>query len=376
MLKIVRKDPTQLNNDAPAPQKAALQKVRRRVYARAALAVMTVLMTVVIIFGMTAAWYTNVVQTGGLIFQVEELGVNVNAVIGESNFTAKPGDSGIIPLTATNQGPELVDITVSANKTALDVEMQKRLYFYVERQNTVNQEISQRTYLNDGSGYTYAVFSGEQLTLTELYHNNAQLKWCWVYDVLGYYVLGSAFGNTVNVQEYLRPIEYDYDSATFAADGTLLTVDGKTTREAFLQQMSETDGFTGAIQMENALGGYYPVEVDNKGYGVYVYLCSREEVEANTDYDTALGHAAMRGEAGNYEVKLTVNATPAERKSIAVTNSAQMMQYLMDTSGQWNTIVLGNAGIELTQPITIPEGRRVTIDLNGQTLTTTTARGI
>ena len=79
MLKTVRKDPTQLNNDAPVPQKAALQKIRRRIYARAALAVMTVLMTVVIIFGMTAAWYTNVVQTGGLIF-TGPTGTNVNDV--------------------------------------------------------------------------------------------------------------------------------------------------------------------------------------------------------------------------------------------------------------------------------------------------------
>ena len=376
MQQIVRKEPTQLNNDAPAPQKAALKKVRRRVYARAALAVMTVLMTVVIIFGMTAAWYTNVVQTGGLIFQVEELGVNVNAVIGESNFTAKPGDIGIIPLTATNQGQDVVDITVSANKSALDVEMQKRLYFYVERQQTVNQETTQRTYLTDGSGYTYSVFSGEELVLTELYHNNAQLKWCWVYDVLGYYVLGSASGNTVTVQEYLRPIEYDYDSATFDADGTLLTVDGKTTREAFLQQLSETDGFATPIQTENTVGGYYPVEVDDSGYGVYVYLCSFQEVEANTEYDTALGQAAMNGAAASYEVKLTVNASPAERKTIAVIDSEQLMQYLTDTSDQWNTIVLANAGIELTQPITIPEGRRVTLDLNGQTLTTTESRGI
>ena len=376
MLKIVRKDPTQLNNDAPATQKAALKTVRRRVYARAALAVLTVLMTVVIIFGMTAAWYTNVVQTGGLIFQVEELGVNVNAVIGESDFTAKPGDVGIIPLSAVNQGQDVVDITVSANKSALDVEMQKRLYFYVERQQTLNQETSQRTYLTDGSGYTYSVFSGEELALTELYHNNAQLKWCWVYDVLGYYVLGSTSGNTVTVQEYLRPIEYDYDNATFDTDGTLLTVDGKTTREDFLQQLSETDGFLSPIRVEDAVGGYYPVEVDGNGYGVYVYLCSRDEVEANTDYDTALGHAALRGESANYEVKLTVNATPAERKILAVTNAKQLIQCLMDTSNQWNTIMLAGAGIELNQPIVIPEGRRVTLDLNGQTLTTTTARGI
>lgn len=375
MLKTVRKDPTQLNNDAPVPQKAALQKIRRRIYARAALAVMTVLMTVVIIFGMTAAWYTNVVQTGGLIFRVEELGVNVNAVIGESNFTAKPGDIGIIPLTATNQGQDVVDITISASKSTLNKEMQKRLYFYVERQQTVNQETAQRTYLTDGSGYTYSVFSGEELALTELYHNNVQLKWCWVYDVLGYYVLGTSSDNTVAVQEYLRPIEYDYDNATFAANGTLLTVDGKTTREAFLQKLSETDGFLSPIQTNAAIGGYYPVEVDSSGYGVYVYLCSRDEVEANTDYDTALGHAAMRGETANYEVKITVNAAPAEQKTIAVTDADQLMHYLTDTSSQYNTIALAK-NIELTQSIIIPEGRCVTLDLNGQTLTTTTARGI
>lgn len=371
MQQIVRKDPTQLNNDAPVSQQKQLQKARQRVFARAALAVMTVLLTVVIVFGMTAAWYTNVVQTGGLIFQVEELGVNVNATIGASNFTAKPGDSGVISLTAQNNGTGMVNITVSTNKTTLDEQMQKRLYFYVEAQQSVNGETAQRTYLTDGNSYTYTVFAGDSLALTDVYHNDAQLKWYWVYDVLGYYVLGTKENDSVTVREYLRPIEYNYDNATFDSNGNLLTVDGVISKEKFLTQLSATDGFEQDIDVRNPVGGYYPVAVDASGYGVYVYLCNRTEVEENTDYDTQLGLAASKGEAQSYTIQMTVNAEPVEQRAIAVSNGQQLKELLV--SGEYNTIRLASQGIELDEAVTIPAGRKVILDLNGQTLTTSSA---
>lgn len=368
MLRIVRKkEPAQLNSDAPAQHKE-LQKVRRRVIMQAALAVMTVLLTVVIVFGMTAAWYTNVVQTGGLIFQVEELGLNVNAVIGASNFTAKPGDSGVISLTAQNNGTGMVNVTVSTNKTTLDEQMRKRLYFYVESQQSVNGETAQRTYLTDGNGYTYTVFAGDSLALTDVYHNDAQLKWYWVYDVLGYYVLGTEADGTIQVQEYLRPIEYEYDYATFDSDGNLSTVDGVTSKEEFLTQLSATDGFEQDIDVQNPVDGYYPVAVDASGYGVYVYLCNHTEVEANTDYDTQLGLAASKGEAQSYTIQVTINAEPVEQRAIAVSDGQQLKELLV--SGEYNTIRLASPGIELDEAVTIPAGREVILDLNGQTLTT------
>ena len=373
MLKLVRKkDPTQLNNDAPA-KNGELLKARKRVIAQAGLAAMTVLLTVVIIFGMTAAWYTNVVQSGGLIFQVEELGVNVNASILSSAFTAKPGDSGLIGLTAENLGTGMVDITVSANKTALTTEMQQRLYFYVETQQTQNGETSQRTYLTDGSGYTYSVFAQDKLTLTDVYHNNAQLKWHWVYDVLGYYVLGVSENGTVTVQEYLQPIEYDYDSATFNADGTLATVDGTMSAMEFLGRLSATDGYEGVLGKETtSVGGYYPIDVNN-GYGVYAYLCTREEVEANTDYDTDLGLQAAAGQQASYQVKLTVNAAASTASPISVSDGATLASQI-DQGVEY--VKLGNEGIELTSTLTIPAGQDVILDLNGKTLTTSAVNAV
>lgn len=374
MLNIVRKkDPTQLNNDAPA-QNSELRKVRKRVIAQAGLAVMTVLLTVVIIFGMTAAWYTNVVQSGGLIFQVEELGVNVNASILSSAFTAKPGDSGLISLTAENLGTGMVDITVSANKTALSKEMQQRLYFYVETQQTQNGETSQRTYLTDGSGYTYSVFAQDKLTLTELCHNNAQLKWQWVYDVLGYYVLGAPENGTVTVQEYLRPIEYNYDNATFNDDGTVATVDGKMSAMEFLSRLSTTDGYVGILEKNaTAIGGYYPIAVNENGYGVYAYLCTRNEVEANTDYDTNLGLQAAAGQQENYQVKLTVNAAASNFSPLSVANGATLAQEMQKGTSY---IKLGNNISDLTETLTVPAGQDVILDLNGKTLTTSAINAV
>ena len=139
MLELLNKNnPTQQNNPTSAPDQKELRYLRKRIALRASLAVLTVLLTLVIIFGMTAAWYTNVVHSGGLIFQVEQMGVNVNATIAATTFVAKPGDSGNIGLEAANNGTTPVDITISINKANMNEEMQKRLYFYVDCPQTRN----------------------------------------------------------------------------------------------------------------------------------------------------------------------------------------------------------------------------------------------
>ena len=312
------------------------------------------------------------VQTGGLIFEVAQSGVNVDATIQTSTITIQPGDQGVIGLEATNKDSVPVDITVTINKSGMDMAMQKRLYFFVEAQNTFNGETSQRTYITSTGGYTYRVFGGKSLTLTEQYHNAASLKWCWVYDVLGYYVLGQEQDGDVVVQEYLRPIEYDYDMATFNGYGELVTVDGVTTVEQFLTQLSQTDGYPGQIQMDQKLGDYYRVAVDENGLGVYAYLCTRQEVEAHTDFDTALGSMVQDGEKIAYTATMTVNAEPTQLHSTVVGSQEALLEVL--SSGEYDTIVLGeNLFLDAGTKLTIPNDTAMTLDLNGRTLNTNTS---
>ena len=367
MLELLKKSkPTQVNKEPSDPAHKELKRIRKRIAMQATMTTLTLLLVAVIAFGMTAAWYTNVVQTGSLIFEVEQMGEDVDAVISNTHFLAKPGDEGIINLEASNNGPNTVNITVSVSKANLDQEMQKRLFFFVEQQNTVNGETAQRSYLTTSDSFTYTVFGESDLTLTEQYHNQSPIKWCWVYDVLGYYVLGQAAENTVQIQEYLRPIEYDYDSATFDADGNLLTVDGKTTVDAFLTALSQTDGYPGEISTQDKVGNYYQVSVDENGYGVYAYLCTYAEVEANTDYDTQLGQAALAGSPATYSARLTVNAQKMETDSVSVTNEQQ----LIDALAEGNSHILLTDNVEVTDSgITIASGNQAFVDLNGNTLT-------
>lgn len=368
MLQFVHKK-AQLNNTAPDSGNQELRRIRKRIGMQACLAVMTVLLTVVIVFGMTAAWYTNVVQSSGLIFQVETMGVNVGATVENTTFTAQPGDEGTISLEATNNGVGMVDITISINKTNMDPEMQQRLYFFVESQETANGETPQRSYVTASGGYSYLVFGGNDLTLTEQYHNAPLLKWCWVYDVLGYYVLGQASGDTVVVEEYLRPIEYDYDNATFDARGNLVTVDGTTTVESFLETLSGTDGYPGTISPNRMTGGYYKVDVDSSGYGVYAYLCSYDEVEANTDYDTVLGQAASAGNPATYSALMTINAESVQADYVTVSTAETLLETL--ASGEVNAIKLGaNVTLDQGTTLNIPAGTDLLMNLNGYRLTT------
>lgn len=366
------KKPTQFNKDTPASENKELKQMRKRIGMQLGLAMLTILLTVVVVFGMTAAWYTNVVHSGGLIFEVEKMGVNVDAAVYANNFTAKPGDQGNISMEAENKGDKTVRVTVSVSKAGMEVPMRQRLFFYVEDQDMVNGELVERSYLTTNDTYTYTLFGGNSLTLTDAYHNDSPLKWCWVYDVLGYYVLGQAQENTVAVEEYLRPIEYDYDSATFDAEGNLLTVDGTTSVDSFLNTVSQTDGYSGTISAANMVGRYYQVDVDENGYGVYAYLCTYAEVEENTEYDTALGEAALQGNPATHTARFTVLAENVELTTVTVTDATQLVDAL--TSGAAEMVQLGSdVQLENGTVLTFSGGSTTILDLNGYTLSTNTS---
>lgn len=362
------------NNAVSTP---ALARARRNVFWQAGLAVLTVVLTIVIIFAMTSAWYTNIVQTSGLVFEAEAWGFDGQITIAEQAIQAAPGDEGNIQLEVVNSSESMTSVGISASKSQMAEEMQKRLFFYVETQSARNGETMDRVYLNSTSSYTYTLFSQGKLSLTEKTHNDAPVKWQWVYDMLGYYVLGTMIdGNTFYATEYLRPVEYDYDKATFdyVTDGEgrvnieLKTVDGVTTVEEFLAQLSKTDGYANDIS-STPVNGYYPVEVDEYGYGVYVYLCSYSDVEMATRYDTALGQQAAAKDDENpmptYPVTLTVSAQKNDEDVYFVTTLAQLNSAMSLFEG--GTIQL-TENITLTddEKIIIPTGAKLIVDLNGK----------
>ena len=126
-------------NKSPAKTTAngALKAARRNVQKQAALAVFTIAVTVVLLFAMTTAWYTNVIETGGLTFEAEAWGFEGDVIINEGAVQAAPGDTGIVELSITNESDNVSAVTVSVSKEVMlvgpskqDRAMQKRLYFY------------------------------------------------------------------------------------------------------------------------------------------------------------------------------------------------------------------------------------------------------
>ena len=374
------------NKAAAQPGSAAvLKKAQRTIVWQAGLALLTVILTIVIVFTMTAAWYTNVVQTSGLVIQAESWGFDGQITVNSSVIEAAPGDEGGIHLEVNNTNQSMSAVSVGVSKARMEPQMQQRLFFYVDTQMTRNGEAMDRVYLNTQDSYTYTLFGGQKLILTEDLHTDVQLKWQWVYDVLGYYVLGtwSEERNTLTATEYLRPIEYDYDEATttFSQEGDTLTmelktVDGHTTVEEFLVALSKTDGYEGRIDPDTKLGsGYYPVEVDEDGYGVYAYLCTYSDIELATQYDTDLAKAAQEAEKNGtegqrYEAQLIISAQKNDENVINV-STLSALQAAMELNADAVIQLTDDITISEADQLVIPKGTKVILDLNGHTVTST-----
>lgn len=355
---------------------------------------MTVILTIVILFAMTSAWYTNIVQTSGLVFEAEAWGFDGEIVVNDSAIVAAPGDKGVVHLEVQNKSESISAISINTSKINVDDEMKKRLFFYVDTHMNRNGETMEQVYINNTEGYTYTVFSNGNLRLTETISNAPQLKWQWVYDVLGYYVMAQPIRDMqtndilrMNVMEYLRPIEYTYDDATTTIDATgespkisISTVDGKTTPVAFLNKLSATDGYEGTISEKDNIGnGYYAVDVDENGYGVYAYLCNYTEINNATDYDTMLGELAYRQANGeeldaakkallSHKVTLSISAQKSATTSVSVDTLNALEENI--AAGTADVIRLSSdITIPTGQSLTIPEDARVMVDMDGHTLT-------
>lgn len=360
-----------------------LRKMKKSIYWQAGLALMTVVLTIIIVFTMTAAWYTNIVQTSNLVFEAESWGFEGNVNVYTNSLVAAPGDEGIISLEVENDNDSMAAVSISISKSRLSEDpitrqqMQKRLYFYIDTEMTRNEETMERVYLNSMESYTYTLFSEGSLVLSEQLHNDAQLKWQWVYDVLGYYVLGTYSETTdVAILEYLRPIEYNYDDATTTFDGvykTLSTVDGTTTVDDFLVQLSMNDGYEGVIDpTQKTTMGYYPVAVDENGYGVYAYLSTYAEIEMDTAYDTELAAKAAQAQSDkvapeSYMVQLNVAAQKNDENVLPV-NTLQSLRAAMEMGATVTLQLTEDITIPDGEVLEIPEGSRFMLDLNGHTI--------
>ena len=367
-------------------------EVQKNIYQKAGLALLTVILTVVLLFAMTSAWYTNIVQTSGLVFEAESWGFEGEIKVGTDAILASPGDNGLVHLEVQNGSDQISAVSVNVSKDTMEEKMQKRMFFYVDVPMERNDETMERVYINELESYTYTLFNSGKLTLTEKIHNAPQLKWQWVYDVLGYYVLAERYDvqtpdgkqqQLLAIKEYLRPIEYDYDAATFTlktdASGkqtyVLTTVDGETTPKEFIRELSKKDGYPGEIkdQMDN---GCYPVSVDENGYGIYAYLCNYAEIEDATDYDSELGKLAYRkahgGSLSDEELAMlryTANLTISAEKNDTVVTNVHTLSALNQAISNGTADVIQLSG-NITLPsdgeaLQISEESKILLDLNG-----------
>lgn len=346
-------------------------------------------------------------KTSNLTFQTESWGFDADKItIGDTSvknysIPIAPGTSGIIPLTVDNSGKdaETVQIGVTVSKAELDdkgnpemdVELQKRIFFYAdtdktytfhEGKDTESKETVSKVYLGISApnNYTYTILPGQKLTMNEVFYNDVPLKWEWVYDMLGYYFRGTVVKDegvqdSVAVDEYLRPIEYDYDNDTpvFAENGQLESVKDMKAVD-FLKEIAANDGYEGTIHSSEAVSIevevkngdttetqtkiYYPVEVDETGYGVWAYLCTKDEILEGIAYDTALSKE-KNAVTATATIVLTANNVPAKVETAST--ETELITALTNTT---SNVVELNSDISMENAFNFASGNKI-LDLNG-----------
>lgn len=359
-----------------------IRAIKKNFYKQALLMVAVVMVLVILIFAMTTAWFTNIVSTSDLIFQAESWGFEGTVSVPNTPITAAPGDSGVVCLQVNNESDTANTITVNISKAFMDRELQKRVFFYAEQPVARNGEMVQRQYLTDTGGYAYSLFPWNALILDEQLHTDVQLKWEWVYDVVGYYFRESPDETKFEAVEYLRPVEYDFDQARYDQQGNLLMVDAQTDVADFLAALTAADGYAGAYrvtqdaqtgkkQLVDETGaavqtyqGCYPIDEDN---GIWLYLCTEADIVANTKWDTAFGAAANDASA-SFQARITVigqqmmQMTQQESDPVAIQNAIN--------AGSGAVIQLSQ-DVALSEPLTLQPGVQAILDMNGNQLTFT-----
>lgn len=364
------KNGKKLNNEKSRQSRTTLLGIlRKNIVLRAVLVIFTVVLTIVLLFALTVAWYTNVVQSGGLTFTAQQWNFDGTVNLYNTEQEAFPGAEGIISMQLINEGQQTLAASVTVSKANLMTDMHKRMFFYVDTSIVRNGELMDRVWVSATKSYTYTVFPNSQLNLTETTQNAPALKWMWVYDVLGYYVLGTeTSGGGVSVNEYIRPVEYEYDPVytTFDAEGFPVRINNETTVGDFLKQVTSADGYTGVLDetAQRNAEGYYRVDVDGSGYGVWLYLCRYSEIQEHMETDTRLGSEQI--------ITGQVNISVTGQNSIAEATEITTADALVNALNQPYAGVVQLANdITLTEPLALTDTSYAMLDLGGHTITST-----
>lgn len=358
-------------NKAKAEDPEKVRRLRRKFLQQTGAVVGLASLVIVLVLSSTIAWFTNVSRTSDLMLSVEAWGIDAEKIaVDEAPILGMPGSSGFLSLSVDNGGDAKdISLSVSLSKAGMSEELQKRIYFYVDGADASGGTVEgeSRRYLGAEEEARYTLLSGEKLILSEDFYSGRPIKWSWVYDMEGYYFQGTVTTDGAQVEEYLRPIEYDYDTAIFEEEtGELVSVDGLSTAE-FLKKLSESDGYEGTIDAElyvEAEGRrYYPVRVGPLGRGVWAYLCSRDEIEEGIRYDEQM--AAGETEApGEITVRISAQTLPAQRQTVR--DEEELAQALKERA--YDVIEVTN-DIALTGRLVLEGEGRSVLSLNGYSLT-------
>ena len=370
-------------NNSPAPvSNDRFAAVNKKLIMQMATVGFVLLVTVVLLFAMTTAWFTNVVHTQGLQFQAESWGFDGSVTLSQEAIAVMPGDSGVIGMAITNNSSDASTLSVSVSKEFMQVqELQQRIYFYADETVTINDEQVQRQYLSNVGGYTYTVSGNNQLMISDTVRTDIPLKWQWVYDMVGYYYTGVEAGSVITATEYLRPVEYDYFNAQYDSKGNLTMVDSKTSAAEFLQKLTETDGYPGAFKAKKSGDKMILVDEDGKTVqkrngsycirpatetepGVWLYLCSLEEIEANTVWDTNFVNRELAADR-SFSARIAVTGVQLQQPVNEISDPAVLGNALNNGD---KTVVQLQSDMTLTKPITLADNVNVTLDLNGHAL--------
>lgn len=362
-----------------------VSEAKKRIYKQAGLALTAILVTVALLFAMSTAWYSNVLEAGSLTFQAEKWELNADHVSSNGNVVAQPGARGILPVSYKNTSDSIVNAYVNVSKEDMKTELKKRVYFYTETPYTVerkgnvegesNKETVSRRYLTNSTAAPYTVLSMGQLTMSDDFCTvDTPIYWEWVYDLLGYYVRLEPTGDgSVIEKEYLRPIVYDYDKATFDENGNLATVDGELSAELFMENICKADGYLNIFTADkktytdatnNTTTTYYVVDNTDEntlGYYTAIRLLTKQEIAEANLWDTEHAGASFIN-----NVKITITGETANVDMINVGTTEELTKALKSENGGYIRL---SGNLELTENITVSAKEPVILDLNGATLT-------
>ena len=407
-----------------------LTELQKKLYLKVSSAIAVFMLTVVLLFTITAAWYNNIVEVEELKFEVDSWGVDGTIMLDDEVLIhIAPGDSDSIPFKVDNNADRLVNLQFNAYKKYLPDFMQQRFYFYVDDEVVVNNEKLDRVYIHDDNAYYYTLLGGQTVDNTGDIHSEAEFKWEWVYDLLGYYVVIETDEEGISKETaYIRPVQYTYERASYDEEtGKLVSIsnpdDTVTEAEDFIINLLDTDGFVMGKQEEdgftpseyetsedliktlkfNANSGeitkdYYEIYTnDVEGYGIYMYLCDYYEIAVNNKIDTYIGNGLKTYEiTEDHFAAVQVSCGQALEFFIDVSTEEELIRLLNNTVTETDGEADEGAYIELLKNeklinekdhviIRLTKDMRISpqnltdcnmiIDLNGNSLICNTAAG-